>query len=108
MLPISGRCGVSTAEDGAVSPVRASLRLSLFALAAAGCSSTGRAVVDERRAFGLSEIDAVRYYVALKMAERGLVSAPNMAIGAPFNVGLTGTSAGMGSASITPAGVPAV
>ena len=35
------------------------------------------------RAFGLSELDAVRYYVAMKMAERGLVSAPNMAVGAP-------------------------
>jgi membrane protease subunit (stomatin/prohibitin family) len=42
------------------------------------------------RAFGLSEMDAVRYYVAMKMAERGLVSAPNMAVGEPFNVGLTG------------------
>ena len=42
------------------------------------------------RAFGLSEIDAVRYYVAMKMAERGLVSAPNMAVGEPFNIGLTG------------------
>jgi hypothetical protein len=42
------------------------------------------------RAFGLSELDAVRYYVALKMAERGLVSAPNMAVGEPFNIGLTG------------------
>ena len=42
------------------------------------------------RAFGLSELDAVRYYVAMKMAERGLVSAPNMAIGHPFNIGLTG------------------
>ena len=42
------------------------------------------------RAFGLSEIDAVRYYVAMKMAERGLVSAPNMAVGLPFNIGLTG------------------
>ena len=42
------------------------------------------------RAFGLSEIDAVRYYVALKMAERGLVSAPNMAVGESFNIGLTG------------------
>jgi len=39
------------------------------------------------RAFGLSELDAVRYYVAMKMAERGLVSAPNMAVGAPFNIG---------------------
>jgi membrane protease subunit (stomatin/prohibitin family) len=42
------------------------------------------------RAFGLSELDAVRYYVAMKMAERGLVSAPNMAVGLPFNIGLTG------------------
>ena len=42
------------------------------------------------RAFGLSEIDAVRYYVAMKMAEHGLVSAPNMAVGAPFNIGYTG------------------
>ena len=49
------------------------------------------------RAFGLSEIDAVRYYVAMRMAERGLVSAPNMAVGLPFNIGLTG---------LPPAGVP--
>jgi membrane protease subunit (stomatin/prohibitin family) len=46
------------------------------------------------RAFGLSEIDAVRYYVAMKMAERGLVSAPNMAVGEPFNVGFTGAPFG--------------
>ena len=26
----------------------------------------------------------------MKMAERGLVSAPNMAVGEPFNIGLTG------------------
>jgi membrane protease subunit (stomatin/prohibitin family) len=45
------------------------------------------------RAFGLSELDAVRYYVAMKMAERGLVSAPNMAVGLPFNIGLTGMPA---------------
>ena len=51
------------------------------------------------RAFGLSELDAVRYYVAMKMAERGLVSAPNMAVGEPFNIGLTG-------APVAPAGVP--
>ena len=31
----------------------------------------------------------MRYYVAMKMAERGLVSAPNIAIGQPFNIGLT-------------------
>lgn len=41
------------------------------------------------RAFGLTEIEAVRYYTALKMAERGLVSAPNMAVGAPFSIGGT-------------------
>jgi membrane protease subunit (stomatin/prohibitin family) len=51
------------------------------------------------RAFGLSELDAVRYYVAMKMAERGLVSAPNMAVGLPFNIGLTG---------LPPAGLPGV
>lgn len=39
------------------------------------------------RAFGLSELDAVRYYTALKMAEKGLVSAPNVAVGAPFHIG---------------------
>lgn len=43
------------------------------------------------RAFGLSEIEAVRYYVAMRMADRGLVSAPNMAVGEPFNIGLLGT-----------------
>src|SRR5216683_3627085 len=41
------------------------------------------------RAFGLSELDAVRYYVAMKMAERGLLSAPNVAVGEPFNIGIT-------------------
>ena len=45
------------------------------------------------RAFGLSELDAVRYYVAMKMAEHGLLSAPNMAVGLPFNIGLTGLPA---------------
>ncbi|HEV2099107.1 MAG TPA: SPFH domain-containing protein [Stellaceae bacterium] len=39
------------------------------------------------RAFGLQEIDAVRYYIAMLMAEHGLVSAPNMAVGQPFHVG---------------------
>lgn len=38
------------------------------------------------KAFGLSEMDAVRYYTAMLMAERGIVSAPNMAIGHPFNI----------------------
>ena len=39
------------------------------------------------QAIGLSPIEAVRYYLALKMAERGLVSAPNAAAGMPFNIG---------------------
>ncbi len=47
------------------------------------------------RAFGLSELDAVRYYVAMKMAEHGLISAPNMAVGEPFNIGVT--TAGLGA-----------
>lgn len=38
------------------------------------------------KAFGLSEIEAVRYYTAMLMAERGVVSAPNMAIGQPFTI----------------------
>jgi membrane protease subunit (stomatin/prohibitin family) len=41
------------------------------------------------QAFGLSPIEAVRYYLALKMAEQGLVSAPNAAAGEAFNVGGT-------------------
>lgn len=48
------------------------------------------------RAFGLTEKEAVRYYVAMKMAERGLVSAPNMAVGEPFNIGFTGVT-GLGT-----------
>lgn len=39
------------------------------------------------QALGLSPIEAVRYYLALKMAERGLVSAPNAAAGLPFHIG---------------------
>ena len=39
------------------------------------------------QAIGLSPIEAVRYYLALRMAERGLASAPNAAAGMPFFVG---------------------
>jgi membrane protease subunit (stomatin/prohibitin family) len=39
------------------------------------------------QAIGLSPIEAVRYYLALRMAERGLISAPNAAAGTPFNIG---------------------
>jgi hypothetical protein len=40
------------------------------------------------KAFGLSELDAVRYYAAILMAERGVLSAPNMALGVPFHIGV--------------------
>ena len=39
------------------------------------------------QAIGLTPIEAVRYYLALKMADKGLVSAPNAAAGVPFNIG---------------------
>ncbi len=39
------------------------------------------------KAFGLSELEAVRYYTALVMAQKGLLSAPNAACGEPFNLG---------------------
>ena len=39
------------------------------------------------QAIGLSPIESVRYYLALKMAEKGLVSAPNAAAGVPFIIG---------------------
>ena len=39
------------------------------------------------RAFGMREIEAARMYLALKMADKGLVSAPNAAAGAPFQIG---------------------
>ncbi len=39
------------------------------------------------RAFGLTEKEAAQMYLALKMTEKGLVSAPNAAAGVGFNVG---------------------
>ena len=39
------------------------------------------------QAIGLSPIEAVRYYLALRMADKGLVSAPNAAAGMPFHIG---------------------
>ncbi|MBU2767246.1 hypothetical protein HAP94_13955 [Acidithiobacillus ferrivorans] len=39
------------------------------------------------RALGLSGIEAVRFYLALKMADKGLVSAPNAAVGEGFTIG---------------------
>src|SRR5712691_4015152 len=61
------------------------------------------------KAFGLSEIEAVRYYTAMLMAERGIVSAPNMAIGQPFNIsGVQSTIStdGYGVHSPTPPAAP--
>ncbi len=62
------------------------------------------------KAFGLTEMEAVRYYTAMLMAERGVVSAPNMAIGQPFNISGTQTttsadrySANAASAPVAPA-----
>lgn len=39
------------------------------------------------QAIGLTPIEAVRYYLALRMADKGLVSAPNAAVGLPFQMG---------------------
>ncbi len=59
------------------------------------------------KAFGLSEIEAVRYYTAMLMAERGVVSAPNMAIGQPFNIsGVTTTASTDRYTLNTPAAPP--
>lgn len=38
------------------------------------------------KAFGLSELDAVRYYTAMIMAQHGVISAPNMAVGESFQI----------------------
>ena len=57
------------------------------------------------RAFGLQEIDAVRHYIAMLMAEHGLVSAPNMAIGEPFHIGApVQATVGLGGISRGPSG----
>jgi membrane protease subunit (stomatin/prohibitin family) len=39
------------------------------------------------QAIGLTAMEAVRYHLAIRMADRGLVSAPNAAVGAPFHIG---------------------
>lgn len=39
------------------------------------------------QAIGLTPIEAIRYYLALRMADRGLASAPNAAAGLPFYIG---------------------
>jgi membrane protease subunit (stomatin/prohibitin family) len=60
------------------------------------------------KAFGLSEMEAVRYYTAMLMAERGVVSAPNMAVGVPFNIsGIQPTSSVDRFVNNAPATLPA-
>ena len=56
------------------------------------------------RAFGLTPIEAVRYYLAMSMAKHGLVSAPNAAVGEGFHIGgqtlgavALGDAAGLGT-----------
>ena len=49
------------------------------------------------KAFGLSELDAVRHYIALILAEHGVMSAPNMAIGQPFSIGGVQPTIGVGA-----------
>jgi membrane protease subunit (stomatin/prohibitin family) len=39
------------------------------------------------QALGLTPMEAVRYYLALRMADKGLVSAPNAAVGMPYVIG---------------------
>ena len=39
------------------------------------------------KAFGLTPLEAVRYYLAMSMAQAGLVSAPNAAVGESFHIG---------------------
>src|SRR5205807_9498028 len=60
------------------------------------------------KAFGLSEIDAVRYYTAMLMAERGVVSAPNMAVGLPFNISGVQPMASIDRYTVNSSGTPAV
>ena len=55
------------------------------------------------KAFGLSEMEAVRYYTAMIMAERGVVSAPNMAVGQPFNIGGVQPTIGADACTARPA-----
>ncbi len=57
------------------------------------------------KAFGLTPIEAVRYYLAMTMAQAGLVSAPNAAVGESFQIGgqtmgtiPMGNTAGLGGA----------
>ena len=62
------------------------------------------------QAIGLTAMEAVRYYLALKMAEKGLVSAPNAAAGLPFHIGgaagfyPVGAEAGLNGGNAGPGG----
>jgi len=58
------------------------------------------------QAIGLTPIEAVRYYLALRMAEKGLVSAPNAAAGLPFHIGNTAPGAYLAGAEALLTGKP--
>jgi membrane protease subunit (stomatin/prohibitin family) len=59
------------------------------------------------RAFGMTEKEATNAMIAYELAQRGVVSAPNALIGAPFNVGSVAPVAPIGSFGIqTAATVP--
>jgi hypothetical protein len=52
------------------------------------------------RAFGMSEKEATAAMIAYELAQRGVVSAPNALIGAPFQVGSVAPVAPIGSFGI--------
>ena len=56
------------------------------------------------QAIGLTPLEAIRYYLALRMADKGLVSAPNAAAGVPFQIGgpLASTAAALAGIKETP------
>ncbi|WP_428390750.1 SPFH domain-containing protein [Lichenicoccus sp.] len=56
------------------------------------------------QAIGLTPIEAIRYYLALRMADKGLVSAPNAAAGVPFQIGgpLASSAAALAGIKDTP------
>jgi len=57
------------------------------------------------KAFGLSELDAVRYYTAMIMAEHGVISAPNMAVGESFQIGAAMPTMSLSGGSVAHAAI---
>src|SRR5438045_6193750 len=54
------------------------------------------------RAFGLSELEALGYYTNMLVAERGVVSAPTMAIAQPFSINGVQATASTGRYTMAP------